>query len=158
MLVQTSHMVLGDAHEPPPVHTPPEHVWPVGQRFPHDPQLTGLMVTSTQTAPHICCGAVQVEAVTHEPLLHVWPVEQRFPHVPQLVGSLEVNTQLAPHICCGDTQVGLVESPLAVGRSSGATGVSCVTITSSVGITVVVPPRAEQARAVIETASMCKPY
>lgn len=71
------------------VQKPVEHVCPVAQRFPHDPQLSASEATLVHPVLHIVRGATHpVLPVRHAPPTQVSPVGQRKPHRPQLLLSV----------------------------------------------------------------------
>jgi hypothetical protein len=74
------------------VQVPAAHTVPPRQVFPHEPQLSGFVVTSTHAAPP---HALLVDGHTQVPLMHESP-PQSFPHPPQLRGSDETSTHRPP--------------------------------------------------------------
>ena len=81
--VQIPAQALGWAGSAQP-HTPPAHVWPVGQTTPQLPQFVESFWMSTHELPQ----AVRLEVSHwHAPAVQRWLPPQTTPHVPQLFGS-----------------------------------------------------------------------
>ena len=77
------------------VHEPSTQVVPSEQAWPHDPQLAGSVLVSTQSAPH---AVVPGAAHEHLPPAQVCSAEHAVPQLPQWVRSVWVSTQAVPQL------------------------------------------------------------
>jgi hypothetical protein len=84
------------AHVPPVQAVPPVHV------MPHEPQLFGSVVTSTQLAPQSVWPAGH--AATQAPIEHTWSAPQTLLQAPQLLTSVLVSTHTPLQLVCGLAQ------------------------------------------------------
>jgi hypothetical protein len=86
------------------VHADVSHTSLVAQDFPHDPQLSWLLVVSTQSPAQRSRPGPHLQMLE----MHVVPPAHVLPHVPQLLGSVAVSTHVPPQM---ERPVGHVSPP-----------------------------------------------
>lgn len=161
-----AHMICGEGQITP--HAPAWQVWPLGQRLLQRPQWALSDCGSTQMSLHMSRGEVHDARAMQVPFTHACPEAQRLLQRPQCSVDPRGSTHDPPHksngalhvsgvsvggtgTSTGGTLVSVGGTLVSVGGtlvSIGAGGVSVAVESvplSSVGVMVLLPPRAEHA-------------